>query len=205
LLVPRLAPFAARYQASARAFAGANFLATPLPSKSASIFRAREAGTRAFKMRFSRPGTTLKRFLSRPLRPSDTRCSTLIGFIGMVFGSRPNFSSTAVFVNLICRIEMSRSWSCRFGNRMNDRSRRRRIRKRKNRYDSLTSSEGSLRTKQHATRRSVARPRIHYVTLGSPHRDAPGGIERGFGSPLGPARSSCVNLVTPPRRGGDAE
>jgi hypothetical protein len=32
-------------------------LASPLPSKSASIFRAREAGTRAFRMRFSRPGT----------------------------------------------------------------------------------------------------------------------------------------------------
>src|SRR5712691_2772804 len=87
------------YQASARAFARADLLASPLPSKSASIFRAREAGTRAFKMRFSRPGTTLERFLRRPLRPSDTHCSTLIGFIGMVFGSRPNFSSTAVFVN----------------------------------------------------------------------------------------------------------
>jgi hypothetical protein len=86
-------------QASARAFSGADFLASPLPSKSASIFRAREAGTRAFNMRFSRPGTILERFLSRPLRPSDTHCSTLIGFIGMVFGSRPNFSSTAVFVN----------------------------------------------------------------------------------------------------------
>jgi hypothetical protein len=35
--------------------------------------RAREAGTRAFKMRFSRPGTTLERFLRRPVRPSDTR------------------------------------------------------------------------------------------------------------------------------------
>src|ERR1700736_3637681 len=79
--------------------ADADLLASPLPSRSASIFRAREAGTRAFKMRFSRPGTILERFLSRPLRPSDTHCSTLIGFIGMVFGSRPNFSSTAVFVN----------------------------------------------------------------------------------------------------------
>src|SRR6202795_3264972 len=69
-------------QASARAFAGADLLASPLPSKSASIFRAREAGTRAFNMRFSRPGTILERFLSRPLRPSDTHCSTLIGFIG---------------------------------------------------------------------------------------------------------------------------
>ena len=49
-------------QASARAFAGADLLASPLPSKSASIFRAREAGTRAFRMRFSRPGTILERF-----------------------------------------------------------------------------------------------------------------------------------------------
>jgi putative ABC transport system substrate-binding protein len=30
-------------------------------------------------MRFSRPGTILERFLSRPLRPSDTHCSTLKG------------------------------------------------------------------------------------------------------------------------------
>ena len=50
-------------------------------------------------MRFSRPGMILERFLSRPLRPSDTHCSTLMGFIGMVFGSKPNFSSTGVFVN----------------------------------------------------------------------------------------------------------
>src|SRR6266478_4591241 len=85
-------------QASARAFAGADLLACPLPSKSANIFRAKEAGTRAFNMRLSRPGTILERFLSRPLRPSDTHCSTLIGFIGIVFGSRANFSSTAVFV-----------------------------------------------------------------------------------------------------------
>src|SRR5882724_7524990 len=41
----------------------------------------------------------LERFLRRLLRASDTHCSTLIGFIGMVFGSRPNLSSTAVFVN----------------------------------------------------------------------------------------------------------
>src|ERR1700694_5761868 len=86
-------------QASARAFAGADLLASPLPSMSASIFRAREAGTRAFIMRFRRPGIIIERFLSRPLRPSDTHCSTLIGFSGIVFGSRPNFSSTAVFVN----------------------------------------------------------------------------------------------------------
>src|SRR5260370_41039086 len=86
-------------QASAREFAGADLLAIPLPSRSASSFRAREAGTRAFMMRFSRPGSILERFLSRPLRPSDTHCSALIGFSGMVFGSRPNFSITAVFVN----------------------------------------------------------------------------------------------------------
>ena len=79
--------------------ADADLLASPLPSMSASIFRAREAGTRAFMMLFSRPGTILERFLSRPLRPSDTHCSMLIGFIGMIFGSKPNFSSTAVLVN----------------------------------------------------------------------------------------------------------
>src|SRR5579862_6181421 len=49
-------------------FAGAVLLAIPLPSKSANIFRAREAGTRAFMMRFRWPGTTLERFLIRPLR-----------------------------------------------------------------------------------------------------------------------------------------
>jgi len=52
--------------------------------------RAREGGTRAFKMRFSRPGTIWS-VLRRPLKASDTHCSTLIGFNGMVFGSRPNF------------------------------------------------------------------------------------------------------------------
>ena len=88
-----------RYQVSTRALASADLLASPLPSMSASIFRAREAGTRAFMMRFRRPGIIIERFLSRPLRPSDTHCSTPIGFSGMVFGSRPNFSSTAVFVN----------------------------------------------------------------------------------------------------------
>ncbi len=50
-------------------------------------------------IRFSRPGTILERFSSRPLRPSDTHCSTLIGSIGMVLGLKPNFSSTSVFVN----------------------------------------------------------------------------------------------------------
>src|SRR3984893_17804981 len=74
-------------------------LASALSIKSASIFRAREAGTRAFKMRFSRPGMTLERFLRRPPRASDTHCSTLSCFIGMVLGPRPNFSRTAVFVN----------------------------------------------------------------------------------------------------------
>src|SRR5258708_34288601 len=36
------------YQASARALAGAGLRQSPLPRMSASIFRAREAGTRAF-------------------------------------------------------------------------------------------------------------------------------------------------------------
>src|SRR6266403_575865 len=80
-------------------FAGAGLIASALPIMSASIFRAREAGTRAFMMRFSRPGIILDRFSRSALRPSDTHCSTLIGFNGMVFGSKPNFSSTSVFVN----------------------------------------------------------------------------------------------------------
>jgi hypothetical protein len=33
------------------------------------------------------------------LRHSDTHCSTLIGFIGMVRGSNPSLASTAVFVS----------------------------------------------------------------------------------------------------------
>src|ERR1700730_3926800 len=36
-------------------------LASPLSIKSASTFRAREAGTRVFKMRFSRHGMSLER------------------------------------------------------------------------------------------------------------------------------------------------
>ena len=86
-------------QASARAFADAALLATPLPIMSACIFRPSEVGTRAFMMRFSRPGMTFERFLRRPSRASDTHYSTLIGFSGLVFGSRPNFSSTGVSVN----------------------------------------------------------------------------------------------------------
>src|SRR5439155_20822574 len=84
---------------SARAIACAGLIASALPIMSASIFRAREAGTRAFMMRFSRPGIILDRFSRSALRPSDTHCSTLIGFIGMVCESKPNFSSTSVFVN----------------------------------------------------------------------------------------------------------
>jgi hypothetical protein len=39
-----------------------------------------------------------------------THCSTLIGFIGMVFGSKPNFSSTAVFVAEFLRKKQWTSW-----------------------------------------------------------------------------------------------
>jgi hypothetical protein len=45
------------------------------------------------------PGTILDRFSRSALRPSDTHCSTLIGFIGMVRGSNPSLASTAVFVS----------------------------------------------------------------------------------------------------------
>src|SRR5260221_12225519 len=87
---------AARYQASARAFAGAGVRANPLPRMSASIFRAREAGTRAFMILFNPPGTILERLFSRQLRASATHCSTLVGFERMLFGSELAFSRTAV-------------------------------------------------------------------------------------------------------------
>jgi hypothetical protein len=86
-------------QASARAFAGAGLRASALPSILVVIVRFTEAGTNAFMMRFSRPGTILDRFSRSALRPSDTHCSTLIGFIGMVRGSNPSLASTAVFVS----------------------------------------------------------------------------------------------------------
>src|SRR5258708_18223389 len=47
------------HKASARAIAAAGLLASPLPSTSASNFRARQGGTTAFMMRFRRPATTL--------------------------------------------------------------------------------------------------------------------------------------------------
>src|SRR6266851_4217490 len=49
-------------QDPARAIAGAGLLASAFPIMSASIFRATEAGTRAFMIRFSRPGMILERF-----------------------------------------------------------------------------------------------------------------------------------------------
>ncbi len=53
--------------------------------------------------RFSRPRTILDRFYRSALRPSDTHCSTLIGFVGMVRGSNPSLASTAVFVSRASR------------------------------------------------------------------------------------------------------
>ena len=50
-------------------------------------------------IRFRRPGIILDRFSRSASRPSDTHRSTLIGFIGIVRGSKPNLSSTSVFVN----------------------------------------------------------------------------------------------------------
>src|SRR5437867_1613868 len=65
----------------------------------AVIVRFTEAGTNAFMIRFIQPGTILDRFSPSALRPSDTHCSTLIGFIGMVRGSSPTLASTGVFVS----------------------------------------------------------------------------------------------------------
>ena len=77
----------------------ADLLASALPNNFAVIVRFTEVGTNASMKRFSRPGIILDRFPRSALRPSDTHCSTLNGFIGMLFGSKPNFSSTSVFVN----------------------------------------------------------------------------------------------------------
>jgi hypothetical protein len=73
--------------------------ASVLPSILAVIVRFTEAGTNAVMMRFSRPGTILDRFSRNALRPQDTHCSTLIGFIGMVRGSNPSLARTGVFVS----------------------------------------------------------------------------------------------------------
>src|SRR5260370_16606723 len=81
------------HKASTRTIAGAGLLACALPIMSASIFRAREAGTRAFMMRFSRPGIILDRFSRSALRPSDTHWSTLIAFIPLAFVLHHHFST----------------------------------------------------------------------------------------------------------------
>src|SRR5260370_40560041 len=70
------------YQDWALALAGLR--ASALPSILAVIARFTEAGTNASMMRFSRPGTILDRSSRSALRPSDTHCSTFIGFNGMV-------------------------------------------------------------------------------------------------------------------------
>src|SRR5260370_5987326 len=89
----------AHSQDPARAIAGAGLLASAFPIMSASIFRAKEAGTRAFMIRFIRPGIIIERFSRIALSPSDTHCSAFIGFMGMVSAVRPSFASTGVSVN----------------------------------------------------------------------------------------------------------
>jgi hypothetical protein len=76
-------------QASARAFAGAGLRASALPNCFAVMVRLTEAGIQAFMIRLSRPGMILERFTRNAFRSSDTHCSTLRGFIGMVRGSNP--------------------------------------------------------------------------------------------------------------------
>jgi hypothetical protein len=76
-------------QASARAFAGAGLRASTLPNCFAVMVRLTEAGIQAFMIRLSRPGMILERFTRNAFRSSDTHCSTLRGFIGMVRGSNP--------------------------------------------------------------------------------------------------------------------
>ena len=67
---------------------------TFLPSWFASRRRER-AGSGSGSMR---PGMIRERLSRNALRPSDTHCSTFIGFMGMVSGVRPNFASTGVSV-----------------------------------------------------------------------------------------------------------
>ena len=86
-------------QAAARTFAGAGLRASALPNAFAVIIRFTNAGTNASRKRFSRPGTILDGLFRSARRPSDTHCSTLIGFIGMVGGSNPSLASTTVFVS----------------------------------------------------------------------------------------------------------
>jgi len=62
-------------------------------------FPRKRSGHGAFKMRFSRPGMTLERFLRKTAEALRYALLDAHRFIGMVFGSRPNLSSTAVFVN----------------------------------------------------------------------------------------------------------
>ena len=80
----------------------ADLLASVLPNIFTVNVRFTKAGTNASMKRFSRPGTILDRFSRSAFRPSDTHCSTLIGFIGMVRGSNPSLASTGVFVSGGC-------------------------------------------------------------------------------------------------------
>ena len=86
-------------QASTRALTAAVLFRSDLPSILAVNVRFTEAGSNAFMMRFIRPGTILDRFFRSALRPSDTHCSTLNGFIGMVRASNPSLASTGVSVS----------------------------------------------------------------------------------------------------------
>jgi hypothetical protein len=64
----------------------------------AIIPRTRAAGSTAFMIRFRRPGIIIERFSCRALSPSETHCSTDIGFMGMESGVRPSFAITGVSV-----------------------------------------------------------------------------------------------------------
>ncbi len=83
-----------RYQASPRDLADAGLLASALPNNFAVIVRLTKVGTNASMKRCSRPGTILDGFSRSALRPSDTHCSKLVGFIGMIRGSNPSLAST---------------------------------------------------------------------------------------------------------------
>jgi hypothetical protein len=61
--------------------------------------RAIAAGMTAFMIRLTQPGMMTDRFLGQARNPSWTQRSTVIGFIGMVAGSKPNFSKTGASID----------------------------------------------------------------------------------------------------------
>jgi hypothetical protein len=100
-----------------RLFAGTERSANVFSNIFAIMVRVTEAGTSASRIRLVRPGMIRERLSRKALRPSDTHCSTFIGFMGMISGVRPSFASTGVSVGATGRTDtctpsgVSSTWS----------------------------------------------------------------------------------------------